>query len=287
MRASAAALEGEPFVRGPDAQEAPIGAFLADLDAELRAWNGLTLTASDNAESRKWRVMTQDLVYRASRRKDELVKQLETGPGMNRVVAAMALGFVRPMDQAQAVVPMLLNALDDPHPRVAANATLALGLIAWPETPLGPIAARMDRSQDEPSRVNAALTLRKLFEAGAEPDDAVREEVRYGLIDPAHAVVAQSCLMLGLIADHESIESIRLLLHQDPPLVSIAAARGLSILGQRNDRAKGSCARALVSALPRSPRVLRDRLLRALVELSGKNYGDDVDVWTEWAQRLP
>jgi hypothetical protein len=267
--------------------DAAIGVYLAELDSGLRAWNGLTLTASNNADSRKWRVMTQDLVYRASRRQEDLIVQLETGPATNRIVAAMALGFVRPIEQAQTYVPALLSALDDPHAQVAANATLALGLIGWPETPLGPIAARMDRHQDEASRTNAALTVRKLIEAGAVADASVRMEVRNGLIDPIHAVVAQSCLILGLMADAESIESIRLLLKQDPPLVSIAAATSLSILGQRDEHSKGVCARALAAALPRSPKVLRTRLYRALVDLSGRNYGDDDEAWMEWAERLP
>jgi HEAT repeat protein len=257
------------------------------MDNRLRAWTNLTLTASTEADYRKWKVLEEDIVYRATRRKEELLEQLETGPPTNRMIAAMSLGFVRPPEEGDKVVGPLLNALGDQDPQVVNNAVVALGMLASPETPVAPIAALLVDSSDDRLRLNAALALRKVVEAGAVWEPKWIGEVRHGLIDTDHGVVAQSALLLGLIADVESIESLTPLLVQEPPLVCSAAAKALALIGSRVPESKGACARALVLGFTKAPEALRPRVHRALVELASRDYGDDEDAWNEWAQRQP
>ncbi len=277
----------EPYAPDPDRPEVPIGAFLTEMDGNIRAWTTLTLTAKSEADVRKWRVLEQDLVYRASGRKAELLEQLESGPPINRTVAAMGLGFVRPPEEGEKIVGPLLNALGDSDPQVVNNAVVALGMLASPSTPIGPIAALLAKESDNRLRGNAALTLRKVIEAGAPWDPQWIGEVRHGLIDPGPEVMTQCCLLLGLIGDVESIESLALLLQQQPALVCSAAAKALALIGTRVPESEGACARALVAGYKEASDELRPRIRRPMVELAGRDFGDDPEPWEEWAQRKP
>ncbi len=276
-----------PHVETPDGPQESIGAFLVEIDGRLRAWTNLTLTARTEADLRKWRVLEEDIVYKASNRRAELLEQLETGPPVNRTVAAMALGFVRPPEEGAKLVGPLLNALEDPEKEVVNNATVALGMLAAPETPLAPITVKLGDSSDGRLRVNAALSLRKLVEAGASWDAPLLAEARHGLVDPEPGVVAQCCLLLGMIGDEDCIDVLAPLLTQDPALVCSAAATALALLGSREIELKGDCARAMVAAYSKAPDSLQPRIMRPLIELAGVNYGDDERAWAEWSARLP
>lgn len=278
------APKGEPYdaarIRVPD--DDPIGLFLADVDASVRAWNHLALAATSVDEQRKAKLLAQDLTRRTTKRQEQLLAQLGTGPPYNRMVAAAALGFT---DADEALGP-LLAALEDPEPRVRANALLGLGLLARRETPLDGIAEHLGK-EAQAGRTNAAFALRQILAAGAEADPTVLAAARAGLDDPEPSVRAQCALILAAVDDSDAVEELALLLHDATPISALAASRALAYLGSRDPHVKGTCARALASNLDSVDAGVRRGLLRSLMALSGRNYGNESKDWLEWAHRLP
>ena len=277
----------EPKPYDPSATNLPersIGYFLVDLDASVRAWNRLVLTASGEDEQRRATLLADDLTYRARKRKDDLLGQLETGPPFNRMVAAAGLGFSRDPD----VVPPLLAALEDPEAEVVANALLGLALVASPETPTGGIAEHLRSGANTRLRSNAAYALREILEArGWSSDEVVLAAAREGLADPEPAVRAQCALLVAGLRDVESVERLGLIVHDKVPIAALAAGRALAFLGSREPRVKGASARALAGALDKVEPAVRSGLLRSLAALAEANYGRDSEAWVEWAHRLP
>ena len=277
--------EAEPYYGGLLVQQQPdsIGQFLADIDASVRAWNSLTLTAASSRDQRRASLLHEDLRYKTQKRYRELVEQLEVGPPSNRVIAAAAVGF---SDRDSALSP-LLAALDDPESRVRSNALLGLALLRRSETPLGGITALLRNGLETETRTNAAFALREIVTAGAPADDDVIETARAGLVDTEAMVRAQCALLLAFVQDTDSIDTIKLLVYDDVPIAARAAAKALAYLGHSDPRVKGACARALAGALERLEGPAREGVLTALRELSALNYGEDVEEWLDWAHRLP
>ena len=50
---------------------------------------------------------------------------------------------------------------------------------------------------------------------------------------------------------------------------------------------KGEAARALTDPLEHADPRRRSVLLRNLMGLSGKSYGEDLEAWAAWSHRLP
>lgn len=263
-------------------QPAPIGKLLAEIDASIRAWNSLLLTANTAEERRKARMLEDNLSRVAHQRRAEIIEQLESGPLNNRVVAASALGFTRDVE-AQSP---LIAALDDAYPEVVSNALLGLMLLGRTDTPLDPICRLMQSSPDESVRRNAAQCMGSLVQAGAR-SECVRSAARQGLSDVEPGVRSQSALLLATLVDKESLAPLCDRLYDDVPLVAAAAARAVAYIGAESPPEKGTAARALSRAYEDGKGVMRAHYRRALVDLAGVDYGVEPKDWAEWANRLP
>jgi len=273
----------EPYVSGiVSTAPSPIGQFLAELDRDIGKWTQLTLTASTDKERRKTSILQAALNERASRRTDELIEQLEGGPTQNRIRAAAALGFT----ESPSAQSPLLAALHDGSPDVVCNALLGLTLLEMPDTPLDSIASLFKTSPDSQIRANAGYAIRSILEAGGKPTPQIAGATQLGLIDDDPFVRTHSALIAGLIGNVDSVVALRDLLGDEAELVRRSAARGLLLVGKTHPQAKPQVALALAEALNNAKRPQRSSLRRALVELSGRNLGEDPEAWTEWARGL-
>jgi HEAT repeat protein len=260
----------------------PIGKFLADLDKTVVQWSNLTLTASTAAEQREARVLESVLVERTSKRRDDLIKELEGGPPINRIRAAAALGFTRAVE-AQSP---LLAALEDTNPDVVHNALLGLAVLGRGDTPLEPICKLLERSPDSQTRAQAAWAMRAIVGAGGT-GDTVLTTARRALVDTEPFVRTECALTLGILADKDSVPALGDALYDTAQLASRAAGEALVLIAKKEPSQKGPVGRKLVEALNKGDSRLARRAKEALVQVSDVNYGDDVKLWTEWAKRLP
>lgn len=263
-------------------EEVPIGMFLAQTDRTMRAWTNLTHTANTAEERRQARQLELVLRHGTALRADELIQQLEVGPPNNRVRAASALGF---SDSTDALSP-LLAALSDRSPDVVHNALLGLALLALPETPLERICKLMEASTDAHTRSNAAYAVRNILEAGGE-SKAVEGSARLALVDPEALVRVQAALILGLIADGDSVKPLADAMYDDVALVGKAAVEGLAMIAEESGPSRGNVARALVIGLEKADSKTKVHVRRALIEIAGQDYGREPEDWLEWAHRLP
>ena len=260
----------------------PIGKFLAEVDASIRAWNNLLLTADTAEERRKARMLEDNLSRVTHQRRDEIIEQLESGPLNNRVVAASALGFTRDVE-AQSP---LLAALDDSHTEVVSNALLGLMLLGRADTPLDPICRLMESSPDESVRRNAAQCVGSLVQAGGR-SDAILGAARQGLNDVEPGVRSQSALLLATLVDVDSLPGLSDRLYDEVPLVVAAASRAIAYIGAESPHHKGAAARALAKAYTDDKDAKQPHYRRALAELAGIDYGEEPQEWVDWANRLP
>lgn len=262
--------------------ESELGKFLADLSNAISDWVQKTWSATSGEDARKQDLLGTWISEQAHRRKGELLRELETGPLRNRIVAAAALGFTRSPD----VLPPLLAALHDPNDKVRSNVLLGLTLLQSPDTPPELVCEILARDPDSKLRWTAVYCLRSLAEVGVD-DPCMRRSARLALSDSEPMVRSQASLLLGHLGDVESIPQVAALLYDAVPLVSAAASRAIAGLGRTHPEHKGTAARALVQAMEEGNRELRNRVLGDLVALSGHNFAMDVGRWREWAGRLP
>lgn len=260
----------------------PLGKLLADLDLQIQRWNALTLTATTASHKREARLLEAVIVEQSSKRRDELIAALESGPPINRIRAAGALGFTRAVE-AQSP---LLAALHDAHPDVVHNALMSLSILGRADTPLDEICALMSDHSDPQTRGQAAYALRSILAAGASSELALGV-ARRGLNDTEPFVRSQSALSLGLLRDGPSTPVLLDRLYDPVPLVADAASEALVAIAFGEPEHKGAIARGFVEASARSDTLVKRRAQSALVRLSDVNYGDDLKLWSEWAQRLP
>lgn len=259
------------------------GAHLAAIDRSIQQWNGLFLTGNRQRDARKLRGLEEDIRYRTLQRFDEMVSQLETGPPVNRRVAAAALGFT---GHERARTP-LLNALSDPEEDVVANALLGLAVLGDPLTPLSAVLHHLRFGERAEIRSNAALATLEVLRAGGEGGEEVREAARQGLHDPDVFVRTQCALILAHERDTDAVPDLALQLVDDTAnSAAMAAGRALAYIGVKEITWQGRCARALTASLGKVNDQVRTSVLRDLQRLSGRNYSKDED-WVAWAHRLP
>ena len=93
---------------------------------------------------------------------------------------------------------------------------------------------------------------------------------------------------LAEVVDTNSVPELARALMDPTPLVARAASRALARIGSVDRKFEGQAARALTAALEvvDEDRV-RPAILKDLQALAGKNYGDDVEEWVRYAQKLP
>ncbi len=276
-------LDIDPAVLNPgSAEEVPLGKFLADMSTSIQAWSHKTWAATSRVDLRKQNLLEHHITQEARKRKEELLYSLEAGPQRNRVIAAAALGFTR---DPEALSP-LLDALEDPDPRLVGNALLGLTILEDPNTPTERIASILQYDKDPKLRWSAAYCARTLVERGIHNEGLI-EAGRAALLDSEPVVRAQCCLLLAILADAESYEAMEALIRDPVPLVSAAAIGAVGMLGEKVPERRGDCARALARELSADSREQRARVRKSLVRLAGRDYGDNVDQWRIWAIRLP
>ncbi len=278
-----APFEGEPaLISSIPIAEVPLGKFLADMAASIQAWSQKTWSSSNTSDFRKQNLLEHHITQMARERKEDLLYVLEAGPQHSRVIAAAALGFTRDQD----VLSPLLDALDDPDPRLVGNTLLGLTILEHPDTPTEGIASILQHDPDPELRWAAAYCARTLVERGIRSDQ-LTGAARSALHDNEPVVRAQCCLLLGLVGDDESFAAIEGLIQSEVPLVSAAAIRGVGALGENSVKLKGACARALTNHLQAENSAMRKRVRNSLVLLAERDYGDNVQMWRRWSSRLP
>jgi hypothetical protein len=276
-------FEGEPvLISGTPVAEVPLGKFLADMAASIQAWSQKTWASSSTSDFRKQNLLEHHITQMARERKEDLLYVLEAGPQHSRVIAAAALGFTRDQD----VLSPLLDALDDSDSRLVGNTLLGLTILEHPDTPTERIASILQYDPDSELRWAAAYCARTLVERDIRSDQ-LTGAARSALHDSEPVVRAQCCLLLGLVGDDESFAAIEGLIQDKIPLVSAAAIRGIGALGKNSIKLKGACARALTNHLQAENSVVRKRVHASLVQLSERDYGDNVEMWRRWSSRLP
>jgi HEAT repeats len=270
-----------PIVEATNSPDA-IGTLLAKLDASIRAWTTLMMTAETADERRKASLLEQNLMFLTHNRVDELVEQLETGPLYNQIVAAAALGFTR---DPQAHSP-LIAALENPNSDVVSNALLGIALLGRIDTPLERVCTLLRTSPDAWVRSNAAQCLSSLVRNGAQ-SECVLATARAGLADEEPVVRSQCALILANQLDTESIPSLEALLQDRVTLVGAASARAIAHIGAQSPAHKGAAGRALTAAFSRTSDALRPHLLQSLIDLAGGSYGEAPEEWSAWSRDLP
>jgi hypothetical protein len=274
--------ETRPFVPLPDEGPEPIGYFLKRFDRSLSSWSEGKLAAANAREKNTLAALESDMRQRATKRKDELLRELESGAPANRRIAAAALGF----SGDPAVLGPMLTALSDPDTELVQKSLLGIGILADKDTPLAEILRQLERAPEAWTRNNAAFALLEIARAGRRSDD-LREGAARALTDEEAGVRAQCATILGVVADESSVALLAPLLHDDANLVALAAAISLSSLGRAHVRQKGSVARHLVTALDEVRADRRAQLLGALRWMSENDFGEDTRPWREWAAKLP
>jgi len=272
----------EPFVPLPDEGPETIAYFLTRFDRSLLQWSELKLQASSPRDQNALAALEASMTDRAKKRRDELLTELESGAPNNRQVAAAALGFTHD----PTVLGPLSAALADHDPEVVQKALLGLGVLAHPDTPLGPVRSRLVDDPEPWTRNNAAFVLLMLARGGCKTSE-LAEICRAGLGDTEGGVRAQCASAVGYLADPEAAPQLAALLLDDQNLVALAAAMALARVGREHGEMKGTAARALSGALDSVKADRRLHLLGALRWLAEDNYGEDARPWREWAYKLP
>lgn len=263
------------------------GDILADIDKSLRMWNNLLLTGSSSKDGSTLNIVEADLRRKVNKKLQLLEEQLETGPPINRQIAATSLGF----SASSATLGPLIGALQDDSPDVVANVLLGLSILADPDTPRIPLAEKLeDVSQPFPVRNNAARALRAVGLQNLDEADraATIRAGRAALGDADEGLRPSGALILAEVVDTGSIPELARALTDPTPLVARAAARSLARIGSVDRKFEGQAARALTNALSVVDEdSVRPSILKDLQALAGKNYGDDVEEWVRYAQKLP
>jgi len=276
-------LDIDPAVLNQGAPaDVPLGKFLADMSASIQAWSHKTLSATSRVDLRKQNLLEHHITQEARKRKEDLLYSLEAGPQHNRVIAAAALGFTRDPE----VLSPLLDALEDPDPRLVGNALLGLTILEDPNTPTERIASILQYDKNSELRWSAAYCARTLVERGVR-DEGLMEAGRAALLDSEPVVRAQCCLLLAILGDAESFDAMEALIRDSVPLVSAAAIGAIGVLGEKVPERRGDCARALSNEIGADNRERRARARKSLIRLAGRDYGENLDQWRIWAARLP
>jgi HEAT repeat protein len=274
--------ESEPFVAPVPTPPDATGFLLVKLDNEVRAWQNLKHTGSSPKDQRMLRSLERQLAQDTGLRRDDLLAELESQSRKNRAIAAVALGFTGDPE----VVGPLYSALGDPDATVAHNALLGLAILADASTPLGRICFLLSTSEDGFTRVNAAYALSAITGAGGR-DPEVEPVCIAALDDKMGGVRAQAASVLGRLSSTAAITSLGDLLYDEDPLVTRAAATALAAIALEHRTELGAIARLMVGAAARRKPTAKVVILLETRRLSSTDWGDDIDLWVEWAHRLP
>ncbi|MFT6108616.1 MAG: HEAT repeat protein [Planctomycetota bacterium] len=279
--------ETVPYDASLMADRRSAGLLLAEIDKSLRAWNNIVLDGKASEDLTRLDLLESTLRHDVRAHHGVLVDQLQTGPLVNRQIAAAALGF---SNDPRSLGP-LLGALQDTHDDVVANALLGLSTLQSPSTQVGSIASLFsDRSKPVNIRSNAGRTLRSLQLGSLDESSRAQviEAARLALGDEEASVRVHGSLILAEVIDTEAIQRLSLLLTDPSPLVARAASRSIARIGSMDQSLKGRAARALTTFIDKVDRQnVRKSLLDDLQRMAQVNYGDNTDAWLEYAHKLP
>ncbi len=263
------------------------GLLLAELDKSMRAWNNIVLDGKASQDLTRLDLLESTLRHETKTNHALLVDQLQSGPPINRQIAAAALGF---SDNPKSLAP-LLGALQDSNDDVVANALLGLSTLRSPKTQVGSIASLFtDKSRPINIRSNAGRTLRSLPLGSLDEESRQRviEAARLALGDDEASVRVHGCLLLAEVVDTEAIQRLSVLLMDQATLVARAASRSIARIGSIDTKFKGQAARALTAHIDEVDRDnVRSALLDDLQRMAQVNYGDDTEAWLKYAHKLP
>lgn len=281
--------------------------LIRELDRTLSNWHAAQAEYLGSKERQLTRNYEEILQRKTYMNFETLLDLLRNGDDYQRAIAAAALGFSRlaePADEREkqafrerwppkypdAIGP-LVEATESDDFYIANNAVLALAQLGDPNTPIEPIAALLDR--DEPEiRSNAALALARILTP--ETGERAIAALLLATNDPEPKVRLHAITAIRRCRHPAGVGSVAKLLSDRYELVAMNAARTLAEIGD-----KSACAYLItrlkevlgstpdgkfrpVSDLDRRRRNLTDYLIGALEELSGEDYGDDIEEWQEW-----
>ena len=276
-------MQVEAYSQAALREQTTIGLALADLDKSIQLWNKLFLNGNEATDGRRLKILQESISYRTQKLFYEIVDQLETGPPLNRRIAAAALGFVR----VEESLSPLLNALSDTDDEVVANALLGIALLGDPATPTGSLADLLQHGRSSTIKNNAALALLEVLRSEAKAEPAVLTAARSGLHDMDPGVRSQSALILAHQLDAAAIEDLTLVMLEDPvPNAKMAAGQAIAYIGSKDQYQYGRVARILTAALSKVDERTKASILGNLRKLAKKNYSKDED-WIAWAHRQP
>ena len=130
-------------------------------------------------------------------------------------------------------------------------------------------------------------TERTWFLCGRADGEIARSPARLAMTDGEPFVRVQAALVLGLLADTESIPALSDQIYDERPLVAQAAIQALLMIAEDDPINRGPVARALIPARTDSDPRVHERVRRSLVQIAGLDYGKDANDWIEWADGLP
>ncbi len=264
-------------------QQTTLGMYLAQLDRSIQLWNQVFLNGDKIADRQRLASLHANIAHRTEKLFFEILTELDSGPPINRRIAAAALGFA---DDERALSP-LLNALGDSDQEVVANALLGLAMLGDLRTPTESLAHCIEYGETSVIRNNAALATLEILRSGGKGGEEVVEAARLGLHDDDPGVRTQSALILAQQLDSVSIPDLSMQMAEDPiPSAAMSAARAVAYIGSREIRHKGRVARAMTAALSKVDGRVRESLLHDLRRLAGRNYAEEED-WVTWAHKLP
>ncbi|MDA1266047.1 MAG: HEAT repeat domain-containing protein [Planctomycetota bacterium] len=273
----------EAYDRAALRENVTTGLYLAQLDRSIQMWNQIFLSGNKATDGRKLKILSESIRHRTGKLFHEVVAELESGPPINRRIAAAALGFV----PSENSLSPLLNALTDLDDEVVANALFGLAKLGDPDTPTASLAHLIEFGSTPVIRSNASLATLEVMRMDGDGSDMVRHAARKGLTDQDPGVRTHCALILARVLDFTSIEDLTLQLREDPvPSAAMAAGRAIAYMGSKEDRQMGRVARVLTAALSHVDGRVKQSLLLDLRTFAERNYAKDED-WVTWAHRLP
>lgn len=276
------AAQPRPYVPLPDEPPQSVGYFLTVFDDSLATWSELKLASSSSREERTLEALERSMAKRAKERQEELLHEFDSGPPVNRRIAAAALGFTGD----PAVLGTLLRGLSDTDEEVIQKSLLGIGVLGQADTPLGDIRKRLEQDPNSWTRINAAFALLCIAGAGNRSLE-LAESCRLGCADSEAGVRAQCASALGVVVDEGGVSALSRLLHDESNLAALAAVASLARIGKTYPQLKGTVARTLALALEDAEAERREHILGSLTWVSDQNLGTEPGPWLEWAQKLP
>ncbi|RMH03546.1 MAG: HEAT repeat domain-containing protein [Planctomycetota bacterium] len=255
-------------VRGPMTR----GQLLVQCDVHLNAWQ-MAMAEERTLENLETIAFTERALATLVHEHEAELKELATtGDARSRAIATAALAF----SPDPAVLDLILANVGSEDPMLAANAMLAIGIHADPDTPVAPIqAAVLDPETPDQVVRNAAFACLRLARARPEnPDPYLAATMIPLLKHDLLSVRTQACAGLGVLRAAHAVGFLAERLASDPePRVRTAAAWALGEIGD------AAATEVLVRALEDENGYVAGAARAALMKIHGVDRGPDPQDW--------